>query len=41
MGVGNLLAMEVKRRLFENEMVTLVQIAMKLQGDTWVKAVGK
>lgn len=39
-GVGNLLAMEVKERFLENEMVTPVQIPI-FQGDTWVKAAGK
>lgn len=33
-GVGSLLAMEMKGRVFENEMMTLGQIPAKFQGDT-------
>lgn len=40
MEVGNLLAMEVNGRFFEKEMVTLIQMPVKFQGYTWVKAAG-
>lgn len=40
-GEQEILVMQMKGRLFENDAVTVVCIPAEFQGDTWAEAAGK